>query len=279
MRTGFEISSGEGLPIRGVLEVPPQPRCVVVIVHGFKGFKDWGFFPWISERLTAAGIATIRFDMSRSGIGGRPGELDRLDLFADDTYATEVADLAAVLAWSRGIDRFHGLPRFLLGHSRGGGVAVLAAAREAVGIRGLVTWSSIARADRWSAEEKKAWRASSRLEVVNARTGQRMPLSTRILDEVERGEPALDIAAAMASLPCPTLTIHGFADESVPVSEARELARHARNGSLVLIENAGHTFGAQHPMDGVPPELSFAMHATIGFLGAYCRQTRIVTRD
>ena len=53
----FEISSAEGLPIRGVAEIPSEPRGVVVIVHGFKGFKEWGFFLWVSARFAACGIA------------------------------------------------------------------------------------------------------------------------------------------------------------------------------------------------------------------------------
>ena len=45
----FTIESSEGLPIRGDLESTGGARALVVIVHGFKGFKDWGFFPWVAE--------------------------------------------------------------------------------------------------------------------------------------------------------------------------------------------------------------------------------------
>ena len=41
---------------------------------GFKGFRRWGFWPAISEALTARGAAVIGFDMSHNGVGagGRP---------------------------------------------------------------------------------------------------------------------------------------------------------------------------------------------------------------
>ena len=47
----FTIDSREGLPIRGDLDAPDEARALVVIVHGFKGFKDWGFFPWLADHL------------------------------------------------------------------------------------------------------------------------------------------------------------------------------------------------------------------------------------
>jgi pimeloyl-ACP methyl ester carboxylesterase len=276
----LEIASAEGLPIRGVLELPSDPRGLVVIVHGFKGFKEWGFFPWISARFAACGVASLRFDMSRSGIGERPGEFDRLDLFAGDTYLREIADLCSVLAWAAGIRQLDGLPLFLMGHSRGAGVAILGARAASNGaVRGIVTWSGVARADRWSEDVKKEWRRRGVLEVQNVRTGQILPISTAVLDELEARRGELDIAAAVAATECPLLIVHGRADETVPASEAEELAADARNGSLVLIEKGTHTFGAKHPFDGtVSRELSFAMHATLGFVNAYCRARWMAAR-
>ena len=37
----FTITSDEGLPIHGNLDAPSNPRALAVIVHGFKGYKDW----------------------------------------------------------------------------------------------------------------------------------------------------------------------------------------------------------------------------------------------
>ncbi|HVR44346.1 MAG TPA: alpha/beta fold hydrolase [Thermoanaerobaculia bacterium] len=279
MRRAFEIESEEGLPIRGVVEVPDAPRCLFVIVHGFKGFKDWGFFPWISRRVAEVGAAAIRFDMSRSGIGERAREIDRLDLFAGDTYSKEIADLGAVIDWASADGEVGKLPLFLFGHSRGGGVAILTADRLRGRLRGIVTWSAISKADRWSDEEKRRWRAAGKLEVTNARTGQILPISTEGLDDLERNAERLDILGAARRMKIPALIVHGGADETVPPIEARRLAGATGNASLVVIEKGSHTFGAVHPFAGPTPELSFAMHATLAFLSAYCRTTRITTRE
>ena len=116
----FTLHSDEGLPIRGNLHLPPKMRAIVLVVHGFKGFKDWGFFPWVAERLAAQRLAVCRFNMSRSGIGDDPESFDRLDLFADDTYSIQLADLAVVANYIR--QQLPTLPIVLLGHSRGGAV-------------------------------------------------------------------------------------------------------------------------------------------------------------
>src|SRR5689334_12010704 len=109
----FTLLSEEGLPIRGNLESGDKPRALVVLVHGFKGFKDWGFFPWTAQRLTQHRLAVCRFNMSRSGIGDDPEAFDRLDLFEHDRYSTQLRDLAAAVRHAQ--EQFPHLPTFLLG--------------------------------------------------------------------------------------------------------------------------------------------------------------------
>ncbi|HEX9161699.1 MAG TPA: alpha/beta hydrolase [Thermoanaerobaculia bacterium] len=262
----FEIQSREGLPIRGDIEAPQKARALVVIAHGFKGFKDWGFFPWLAGYLCQSGCAAVRFNMSRSGIGDRPDQFDRLDLFAGDTYSTQVRDLVDVVKYAH--TRFRGLPVFILGHSRGGGIALLAAG-ELDGLAGLITWSSIARADRWDDATKKKWRADGVLDVVNARTKQVMPMSTAILDDYEHHREQLDILGATAALRVPLLAIHGERDESVPAEESRLIASRCSDSTLLVIGTASHTYNAIHPLVHVPHELEFAALVSAHFVTAY----------
>ncbi len=261
----FDIRSGEGLPIRGDVESPRSPRALVVIVHGFKGFKDWGFFPWLAEHLCNHGFAAARFNMSRSGIGEEPDEFGRLDLFSDDTYSTQIADLVAV---TRHLQK-PGLPTFLLGHSRGGGVALLAASQ--LRLKGVITWSAISTADRWDDDTKRKWRADGALDIVNARTGQLMRMSPRMLDDYDANAEKLNILEAARSLPVPLLVIHGGRDESVPVEEARVIASRPREGALLVIDRAGHTMNAIHPLVHVPRELVYAAEVSAHFIDVYAR--------
>lgn len=259
----FTISSDEGLPIRGDFDVPVEkPRALVVIVHGFKGFKDWGFFPWLAQHLCRHRFAVCRFNMSRSGIGDDPETFGRLDLFAGDTYSIELADLRAAVRHAQ--QRFPELPTFLLGHSRGGGIALLGA-RDVPGLEGVVVWSPIARADRWDDETKRQWRASGSLDVLNQRTKQNMRMSTAILDDCG----AHDILAAAEQLTVPLLVVHGGRDDAVLPEEGREIAACNADASIAIIGRASHTYNAIHPLVNVPFELLLAAEVSAHFIGAH----------
>ena len=257
----FTIDSDEGLPIRGTLDVPEGAKALFIVVHGFKGFKDWGFFPWIAECLVRGKLAVCRFNMSRSGIGDDPESFGRLDLFADDTYSVQLADLRTVVRYAQS---HVALPTFLLGHSRGGGIALLGA-RDVPHLRGVVTWSAIAHADRWDDETKAQWRRDGFMDVINTRTKQVMRMSTRILDDYEAHRRRLDILAAARSLHAPLLLIHGGRDESVPVEESAEIMDASADASRVILGNATHTYNAIHPLVHVPPELRLAAELTLHF--------------
>jgi uncharacterized protein len=261
----FTIASPEGLPIRGNLDAPATPRALAVVVHGFKGYKDWGFFPWMAETLCDHHLAVCRFNMSRSGIGENLDAFDRLDLFRDDTYSVQLADLHAVIRHARSLVK---APLFLLGHSRGGGVALLAAP-DVAELCGVVVWNAISSADRWDDAAKAEWRRRGQMDIVNARTKQVMPMSTRILDDYESNRDRLDILGAAARVEAPMLIVHGGRDESVPPHESEAIAASAPDASRVRIETATHTFNAIHPLVHVPHELSLAAEVTAHFIGVY----------
>ena len=262
----FTIPSNEGLPIHGTIDAPPDPSALVILIHGFKGFKDWGFFPWLAELLCDREFAAVRFNMSRSGIGEHPETFDRLDLFAGDTYSIQLHDLHTVIGHAQ--REFPSLPTFLVGHSRGGGVALLGA-HGVHDLAGIVTWSAISRIDRWDDATKQRWRARGYIDFENVRTKQMMRMTTAILDDAEANRERLDIGAATAALDAPLLVIHGGRDESVPVGDAAEIASHGRDASKVIIANAGHTFNAIHPLVHVPFALSLAGELTAHFIAAH----------
>jgi pimeloyl-ACP methyl ester carboxylesterase len=267
----FKLDRPGGGVLRGVVDLPEAPgRCpTVVICHGFKGFMEWGFFPAVAELLAQRGFVTVRFNLAGSGM--QPGDELVSDprAFSANTYSAEVADLLRVLeATGHEIadDRVD-LGRIgLLGHSRGGGAAILAAASQPWRdrIRALVTWAAISHVDRYTPEEKRVWRATGELPVVNTRTGQQLALGRGLLEDVERHcAGSLDILAAAGRVAAPWLIVHGGDDESVPASEAAELAtRAAGTHELLVIPGAGHTFGAKHPFVGPTPHLIQALNAT-----------------
>jgi dienelactone hydrolase len=213
----------------------------------------------------------VSFNLSGSGVDAT-GEFTKPELFGHNTFSAELADVTTVLdaleAGELNVVRPSSIG--LLGHSRGGGVALLVAAGQER-IQALVTWASISSVHRWPDSAIATWRASGRNDVVNARTGQRLPLYTDVLDDIEQHAAALDIGAAASRLTIPWLIVHGALDEAVSVEEAEQLAAAARPASsrLERIEGAGHTFGAKHPWAGSTPELDRAMAASVAWLARY----------
>jgi uncharacterized protein len=246
-------------------------RPAVVIVHGFKGFKDWGMFPPFAERLARAGFTAVSLNLSGSGVDDA-GEFTLPDRFGHNTFSAELQDLQRVLypllAGDLGVPAPSCLG--LLGHSRGGGIAILQAAQDSR-VRALVTWAAISRVQRWSAEQQRQWRTAGHTEVQNARTGQILPLYTDVLDDIERNAEQLDIEAAAARIRVPWLIVHGTEDESVRFSEAELLKAASRqeNTRLLAIEGGGHTFGATHPWRSITPELETVFDATLSWLAAH----------
>lgn len=273
----FVLPSADGEPIRGDLRCPTSggPFPVVVVCHGFKGFKDWGFHPFLGETLAVAGFAAVHFNFSRDGVGEDLLEFTELEKFRRNTPSIEVRDLGTVISALPSLvpDVPLDLARIgVAGHSRGGGVAILGAADDGR-VRAVVTWAAISTFDRMRDEETLShWRERGFTEVVNARTGQVLPMGVEFLDDVETNRERLDVLAAAGRLRCPLRLVHGTADEAVPFAEAeaiRGAANRAVPVDLVAIEGAGHTFGAVHPWAGTTPHLRAALDATVGWFSSF----------
>ncbi|MDX1495303.1 MAG: alpha/beta fold hydrolase, partial [Longimicrobiales bacterium] len=151
--TRFSLETDDGATLNGDVRLPDgvEPEGALVVIHGFKGFKDWGFFPYVCRELAEAGHAVVSFNFSHNGIGDDPLEFTELERFARNTLSRELDEVGRVLEAVRG-GELPGIedpgPVGLLGHSRGGGQAVLAAAEHDV--KALVTWAAVADFDRWS---------------------------------------------------------------------------------------------------------------------------------
>jgi dienelactone hydrolase len=277
----FQLTPGRltgRAPLAGLLDLPERrgKAPVVVVCHGFKGFAEWGFFPPLAALLADRGLAVVRFNTSGSGM--RLGEDRATDLegFRGHTISGELGDLLAVL------DGLHELAPgrldldrvALFGHSRGGALAVLAAAepRWRDRLRALVTWAAISTFDRLSEPEKQRWRETGEHVVVNLRTGQKLPMGLGLLEDLERNRERFDPLAAAAARKAPWLLVHGDADPTVPLREGEALAAAAAPPCLFeRIPGGDHGFGAVHPFAGPNPRLVAALEATQRWLLRYLR--------
>ena len=130
---------------------------------------------------------------------------------------------------SRGVERIG-----LFGSSMGGAVALLTAARDervtAIGTIAAVAYPG-AIEDRYPRNTHR-WRQDGEIEL----EGEKIGVSF-LEDAVTH-----DVVSAVRVIHAPILVVHGVLDETVPVSDAHDIATSARNVSLNLVEGADHRF-------------------------------------
>ena len=274
-----QIPSTEGLPIYYDLLIPAAPNGnvfpVVLFVHGFKGFKDWGAFPDACEELTRAGFAVISFNLSLSGVGKSLTEFDEPELFKRQTLSQDLADVGSVIEAIKSkqiqsdkavidTDRIG-----IFGHSRGGHTAVVAAA-EYTEIQCLVTWSAVADYNkRWSKEMVDDWTKQGFTQIKNSRTGEVLNLDKIVYEDAIQNGNKLMALERVKELYIPSMFIAGKDDEAVPPLDSEKLYRAspAEDKEIRLIANAGHTFEVSHPFTSkeFPYQFTDVIDLTVGW--------------
>ncbi|MEE2918674.1 MAG: alpha/beta fold hydrolase [Bacteroidota bacterium] len=220
-----------------------------LMVHGYKGFREWGNWKGVAERWAQEGWEVIRMDFSHNG--HVPPFLERCldeEAWSSNRHHIERDEVAYALAQIDDGDR----PVMVMGHSRGGAMAILGAERHmAAGGRldGVSLWAPVSDlVSRFpQGEELRAWEASDRLEVVNGRTGQILVHPFGFYTDTIHRADELNLERAARSLTCPVLAIHGTMDTAVHSSEGKRVAEWSAHGTFERVEGADHVFGMAHP--------------------------------
>jgi pimeloyl-ACP methyl ester carboxylesterase len=265
----FTLKLNPGVYVRGDIRVKEEggQRPVLLFAHGFKGFKDWAFFPYASGRFAKQDFAVVTFNFSHNGVNEH--DFDELDKFGQNTYSQEQEDLSAVLSavLEGGLplaERLDNEQIFVVGHSRGGGNSVLFAA-EHPAIRGVVTWNGIADVNLFGAAFREHVLQDGVGYVENARTKQQMPIGAAFFEDLDRNKERLDITAKAAALRTPVLFIQGKQDSERLLEGYRKLQNAAPHHRFAALEDANHTFGAVHPFAGTTDDLERAIALTGAF--------------
>ncbi|MEO8664311.1 MAG: alpha/beta hydrolase [Ignavibacteria bacterium] len=258
-KISLKIKNGHGDNLNTDLRFDPYEKNLplVIFCHGFKGFKDWGGFPYMLDKIAEESNFAVSFNFSYNGVGDIESEhsdFTRLELFAKNTFSRELDDLGNVIDYL-----FENKEKYnydvnnitLIGHSRGGGIAVLKAAEDPR-ITKLIVLASVNSFDRYSEVLKSKWKEAGFFEVLNSRTNQMMRMNYSLIEDLEKNKDRLDIQKAITKINIPSLIIHGTQDITVDYSNGEDLyARSNKDRTkLFLIENTGHTFGAVQPFEG-----------------------------
>ncbi len=271
MKKDFVLVSGRNEKIRittyGYENLNSAP-CLV-FVHGFKGFKDWGFWPYIGKFFGERGYFVITFNFSHNGVGDSLTEFTELDKFADNTFSLELEELNEVI--DAYLNNFFGDKSNskigLIGHSRGGGDSLLVGSlRDEIG--SVVLWASVANFNRYSERQANEWRKKGVFEVLNTRTNQMMKLNLSLLEDLEKNRVGLlNLEQSAKNMNKPMLILHGEQDLAVPVKEAEQIYdwSNKEKTELFKISATGHTFDVTHPFRGSNSKLEVLLDKTFQF--------------
>jgi dienelactone hydrolase len=256
-----------------------KPKPLVIFLHGFRGFKEWGPFPETATHLADAGFFAVTFNFSHNGIlpnlpSGSPdaGTLLAADRFEQNTLSCELTDVDAVINFFMSLHSFStevdASRLAVIGHSRGGGDAILKAATDSR-IKAVVTWAAVATLlERYSENQKRLWRERGYMETVDVKSRKRLRIGVAFLNDLETHRDRYNASHAVSDVHVPLLLIHSKADEIVPFSDAEKIFASADKllTSLLLLDGGNHIFDVTHPFSGRSAALDEAEAATISFL-------------
>ena len=224
-RITFPGHSGDTLSAR--LDLPDGPHLATALfAHCFTCSKDIPAARRIAARLSAMGIAVLRFDFT--GLGHSKGE------FSNTTFTSNVQDLQAAADYlgSRGMSTSK-----LLGHSLGG-AAVLRAAAEMADVKAVVTIGAPFDPSHVTHNFEGALddiRAQGKAEVNLG--GRPFTIGKAFVEDVE----AQALAPSIANLRAALLVMHAPRDEVVGIENATNIfvaAKHPK--SFVTLDDADH---------------------------------------
>jgi len=250
------------------LEIPDAFNGnIIIFIHGFMGFKDWGAWNLVQEYFVLRGFGFCKFNTTHNG-GTADNGIDFPDpeAFGNNNYSKEIEDVGHVITW---ITKYVSSPNIsIIGHSRGGAVAILSAMKYPE-IVSAVTWASISSiGDRFPInEELEEWKDSGVRFVKNGRTKQELPQYFQLYEDFKGHQEELNIERTCRELTKPVLIIHGEKDTSVPIENGQNMATWS-GVSLHIIPDTDHVFGSRHPWseNALPSELRIVCEKSLTFL-------------
>ena len=166
---------------------------LVIFAHGYKGYKDWGAWDLMAQKLAEAGFFFVKFNFSHNGTTiDQPKDFADLEAFGNNNFSKEMADYDEVL------NHFYKNPKIdkekivIIGHSRGGGITVIKAFEDER-VKLLITLAGVSNFKyRFPSQERfEDWKTKGVMYSENKRTHQQMPHYFQFFEDFEKNETGL----------------------------------------------------------------------------------------
>ncbi|XP_028089926.1 uncharacterized protein LOC114290252 isoform X1 [Camellia sinensis] len=206
---------------------------IVILCHGFRSTKERDIMVNVVVALEKEGITAFRFDFA--GNGESEGS------FQFGYYWREAKDLRAIIQHFNGASR---VTSAILGHSKGGNVVRLYASKyhdihTVVNVSGGYNLEKGIE-EHFGKDFIERTKKEGYLDVEN----KKGEVLFRVTEEslMDCLNTKMHDACLKIDKNCRVLTIHGSADEIVPVEDASEFAKIIPNHKLHIIEEANHVY-------------------------------------
>lgn len=220
--------NSKGLKLSGSLEMPEDaaPKAYAIFSHCFTCNKNLINVKFISETLSARGIATLRFDFS--GLGDSEGD------FAKTDFTSNIDDL---LHAAKFLEDNYEAPKLLVGHSLGGAASIVAA-EKIESVRAITTIGTPSTLD----HIRRVF--TSKLDDIMSQGSALVDVAGR---EVEIGKGFVEdlsrynIKRTLNNLEKPLLVLHSPDDDMVGIDHATAIfmaARHPK--SFISLDQVDH---------------------------------------
>jgi len=256
------VPNRHGEPLYNTVTLPQcaEKMPILLILHGFKGFRNYSFLPWIAQIASTHNVISIRMCFSRNGMKNTSWWVQDVEAFASNTISREVDDVHDIISLINTDNAYEDVREhwngklYLIGHSRGGGIAQIVSrelhtAGADVLVRTLVL-NSVGTWRRWTPRQRAAWEAGDGMSFRNERTQQVLRMDLTYAVDVENNADRLSLINAAQVCGDTLAFVHAEADLTVPLSEIKTLiASSGTTAPLFVISNTTHTLGMTHPVE------------------------------
>ena len=235
MKNKVFFNNSKSNKISGVLSTPRQNKdekgLIAIISNGFPSSKDGSTYIEIEKILNKLSVSTLRYDYS--GLGESEGTMEEFNI------NKSVDDLESAVNYlhKNGFDQIA-----LLGFSYGGIVSIVYAAQTGMSsnLKFLVLVSPVSnykeqREMTGEVKYDKKWKKDG-FVIEEDRQGNIYRIPFLFYEELAKIE-GIELAS---NIVCPTLVIHGSADEDIPVEQSIEIAKEMPNATLEIINGGNH---------------------------------------
>ena len=226
-----------------------KKQPLVIFLHGFKGFKDWGHFNLIASNFANQGFSFLKLNFSHNGTD-KDNLIDFVDLeaFGNNNFSKEIQDIDDLLNYlfSKQTDYpFLDLDNItLIGHSKGGATSLIKG-MEDQRIHKIITWNGVIYLKERYANQLDEWKDKGVLYIDNARTNQQMPIFYQLAEDVLNNRERFNIPKLSQKSNKPILVIHCKEDQTVSIDEPLSIKENFTQ--LEVLETGSHTFDGSHP--------------------------------